>query len=512
MKRSRHTNPSFSCISVVLFVLALILCSCSSQIPEESLSLIILHTNDHHGHTLAYTHKKKQIGGLAERITLIRRLKEQTGSSSDMIFLLDAGDISSGTLFSDFFVAEPDWKIFSKFYDAIVPGNHDFDFPFDSVFNGIKKFKAPVISSNIFGRQSGQLIFPPYNVFQKDNWKIAVIGVSHPDTPLISTLGNDERLEFRPAEEAIAPYVKELRNTNDLVILLSHFGEDEKLAKAVKGIDLIVGGHSHSPFEKPKRKNKTLLVNAGYGGQYVGQMSLILKRGKRGTKVKLIDYALLPVTADIPPDEEILSLLQPYMDSFGDRGFAVIGETGDIFSRTPLADPMSSSNLANLVADSYRYVTDADFAFVNEGGLRADLDKGPVTIEELHRVLPFNNTLIVFKLTGTQILDIIQTMTSTLMNTDGKLFPSNLQILIRKPGGPKVQTGEGETLVSDKIYSVVVGSFIARGGDGHEKFASFKQKTDTKIRTSDALKKYFEDKMIVFPDNEARLKNEILRK
>ncbi len=173
---------------------------------------------------------------------------------------------------------------------------------------------------------------------------------------------------------------------------------------------------------------------------------------------------------------------------------------------------MSSSNLANPVSDSYRYVTGADFAFVNEGGLRSDLDKGPVTIEELHRVLPFNNTLIVFKLTGTQILDIIQTMTSTLMNTDGKLFPSNLQILIRKPGEPIVRTGEGETLVPDKIYSVAVGSFIARGGDGHEKFPSFKHKTDTKIRTSDALKKYFEDKKIVFPDNEARLKNEIFRK
>jgi len=511
MKSRKNFIHSHFCLSLTLFVFSLIFCSCSSQVPQESLSITILHTNDHHGHTLAYTLKKKQIGGLAERITLIRKLKEQAGNTSDMILLLDAGDISSGTLFSDFFIAEPDWKIFSMFYDAITPGNHDFDFPFDTTLNLIQELKTPVISSNIFRRQSGQLIFPPYKLFKKDNWKIAVIGVSHPDTPLISTLGNDEQLEFRRAEEAIAPYVEELRNTNDLVILLSHFGEDEKLAQAVNGIDLIVGGHSHSPFEKPKKENKTLIVNAGYGGQYVGQISLLLKRGKKGTSVKLIDYALLPVTADISPDKEILSLLQSYRESFGNRGFAVIGETGDIFSRAPLADPMSSSNLANLVTDAYRYVTDADFAFVNEGGLRADLDKGPVTIEELHRVLPFNNTLIVFKLTGTQILDIIQTMTSALSNKEGILFPSNLQILIREPGESRVRTGKDETLVSDKIYSVVVGSFIARGGDGHEKFPSFKQKTDTKIRTSDALKKYFEDKKIVFPDNEARLKNEIFR-
>ena len=426
-----------------------------------------------------------------------------------MCLLFDAGDVSSGTLFSDFFAAEPDWKIFSKFYDAITPGNHDFDFPFDTVFNLIQKFRVPMISSNLYGRQSGQLIFPPYNVFQKGNWKIAVIGVSHPDTPLISTLGNDNRLEFRSAVEAAALHVKALRETHDLVIILSHLGEDDKLAKAVNGIDLIVGGHSHSPFKKPKKKNKTLLVNAGYGGQYVGQMSLLLKRGKRGVKVRLTDYELLPVTGDLPPDEVVLSLLQPYKKTFGDRGQTVVGETGEIFSRAPLEDSMSSSMLANLVSDSYRYVTGADFAFVNEGGLRADLDKGPVTIDELHRVLPFNNTLILFELTGTQIIDIIRNMASTLASEEGILFPSNLHITLRKSGESVILTGEGEALVPDKTYSVAVGSFIARGGDGHTSFPTFTQKTDTQIRTSEALRRYFEAKGTVFPDKTARLKKEI---
>lgn len=426
-----------------------------------------------------------------------------------MCLLFDAGDVSSGTLFSDFFAAEPDWKIFSKFYDAITPGNHDFDFPFDTVFNLIQKFRVPMISSNLYGRQSGQLIFPPYNVFQKGNWKIAVIGVSHPDTPLISTLGNDNRLEFRSAVEAAALHVKALRETHDLVIILSHLGEDDKLAKAVNGIDLIVGGHSHSPFKKPKKKNKTLLVNAGYGGQYVGQMSLLLKRGKRGVKVRLTDYELLPVSGDLPPDEGILSILQPYKETFGDRGQALVGETGEIFSRTPLEGSLSSSMLANLVADSYCYVTGADFAFVNEGGLRADLDKGPVTIDELHRVLPFNNTLILFELTGTQIIDIIRNMASTLASEEGILFPSNLHITLRKSGESVILTGEGEALVPDKTYSVAVGSFIARGGDGHTSFPTFTQKTDTQIRTSEALRRYFEAKGTVFPDKTARLKKEI---
>lgn len=509
MNSRNNRLQSLSHIGAVLFVFALIFCSCSSQIPDESFSLTILHTNDHHGHTLTYTQEKKEIGGLAERITLIKTLKEQATGTSDICLLLDAGDVSSGTLFSDSFSAEPDWIVFSKFYDAITLGNHDFDFPFDTTFNLIQKFKVPVISSNIFGRQTGQLIFPPYNIFQKDSWKIAVIGVSHPDTPLISTLGNDKRLEFRSAVEAVSRYVKELRKTNDLIIVLSHLGEDEILAKAVKGIDLIVGGHSHTPFEKPKKINKTLLVNAGYGGQYIGHMSLLLKRGKKGARVKLVDYELLPVTGDLLPDEEILALLQPYREIFGDRDQTVIGETSEIFSRTPLADSMSSSTLANLVADSYRYVTGSDFAFVNEGGLRADLDKGPVTIDDLHRVLPFDNTLIVFQLTGTQILNIFKTMVTVITSEAGTLFPSNLHITLQKSGDPIILTGDGEALIPDKTYSVAVGSFIARGGDGHTSFPTFTQKSDTQIRTSDALRKYFEAMGTVIPDKTARLKNEI---
>ncbi|MBW1899655.1 MAG: 5'-nucleotidase C-terminal domain-containing protein, partial [Deltaproteobacteria bacterium] len=346
-------------------------------------------------------------------------------------------------------------------------------------------------------------------IFQKENWKIAVIGVSHPDTPLISTLGNDKRLEFRSAVEAVSLYVEELRKTNDLIIVLSHLGEDDKLAEAVRGIDIIVGGHFHTPLEKPDKKNKTLLVNAGYGGQYVGHMSLILTRRKKGVKVRLVDYELLPVTGDIPPDEEILSLLQPYKETFGDRDQTVIGETSEIFSRTPLAESMSSSTLANLVADAYRYATGADFAFVNEGGLRADLDKGPVTTDELHRVLPFDNTLIVFKLTGSQIENIFQTMVTTITSEDGTLFPSNLHITLRKSGEPIIHAGDGEALIPDKTYSVAVGSFIARGGDGHTSFPTFTQKKDTQIRTSDALKRYFEAMGTVFPDKTARLKNEI---
>ncbi|MGD2294767.1 MAG: bifunctional UDP-sugar hydrolase/5'-nucleotidase [Candidatus Aminicenantes bacterium] len=493
-------------VAISTFLLTLLLTFCSVPSPKDSLTVTILHTNDHHGHTLPHEHQGRFVGGLAERIALIKRLKREARSTSDMCLLVDAGDISSGTLFSDFFTNEPDWKVYAQFYDAIVPGNHDFDFPFDRVFSMIKTFQAPVLSANLYDRGSGELFFPPYKIFRQDSWSLALIGISHPDTPLISTLGYDERLEFRAAVEATKQYVQELRKKHDLIVVLSHLGEDDRLAKKVDGIDLIIGGHIHTPLEKPLKVNNTLIIKAGYAGQYVGHMELSLQRRTRGIRIKMISYKLIPVSTDIAPDEKVLSMLQPFLDSYGDRGRVIVGEAGEAFNRNPLADPMSSSNLANLVTDAYRFVTGADLAFVNKGGLRADLDKGPVTVEELHAVLPFHNTLIVFEIKGEQVIEIIQRMASGLPSKGGILFPSNLDITIRKSGLKVVLTGDGGSIEPELIYTVAVGSFIARGGDGHLRFPAFKQKTDTKIRTSDALRMYFEAKGTLFPDNKPRLK------
>jgi 2',3'-cyclic-nucleotide 2'-phosphodiesterase (5'-nucleotidase family) len=495
--------------ALLLLVVALLLflSACSTPAQEETFSLTLFHTNDHHGRTLAYDSDGTRVGGLAERMTLIKSLREEATAKCDLCLLFDAGDISSGTLFSDTYAAAPDWKVFGKFYDALTPGNHDFDFPLDGLLRFIDSFKVPVLSANVYDKRTGSLFFPPYKIFREDGWSIAVIGISHPDTPIISTLGNDERMEFRSAVEAAGFYVNDLRHENDMVIILSHWGKnDVQLAQKVEGIDLIIGGHSHSPFEMPLKRNGTLIVNAGYGGRYIGQMSLLLRRKGRSVDLEMTDYELIPVPADIPPDQEVEPILKPYVDAFGDQGRTVVGEAGESFLRTPLGGRFSSSNLANLVSDAFRFVCGADFAFVNRGGLRADLDKGPVTVDDLHAVLPFDNTLIVFEIPGSQVLNIIENMSAGSIGENGLLLPSNLLITRLDSGQSDVRSGDGEPLIPDKLYRLAVGSFIARGGDGHKIFPSLQKRYDTMIRTSDALKRYFEAKKTVFPDNESRLK------
>jgi len=506
-RKTNNIAPFNKALLLFLAALLLFLSACITSAPEETFSLTLFHTNDHHGRTLAYDSEGTRVGGLAERLTLIKNLREEATAKCDLCLLFDAGDISSGTLFSDTFDAEPDWKVFGKFYDGLAPGNHDFDFPLDGLLRFIDLFKVPVLSANIFDRRTDTLLFPPYKIFRKDGWSIAVIGISHPDTPIISTLGNDDRLDFRSAAEAAGFYVKNLRHENDMVIILSHWGKnDVQLAQKVEGIDLIIGGHSHSPFEMPLKRNGTLIVNAGYGGCYVGQMSLLLRRKGRSVDLEMTDYELIPVPADIPPDQEVQSILKPYLDAFGDQGLTIVGEAGDSFLRIPLSGSFSSSNLANLVSDAFRFVSGADFAFVNRGGLRADLDKGPVTVDDLHAVLPFDNTLIVFEILGSQVLDIIEDMSSGSIEENGLLLPSNLLITRLGSGQSDVRSGSGEPLIPDKLYRLAVGSFIARGGDSHKIFPNLQKKYDTMIRTSEALKRYFEAKKIVFPDNQSRLK------
>lgn len=505
--RKKITLPLNKILPFVLAALIVTLSACSTAASEESFSVTIFHTNDHHGQTLAYKSNGSRTGGLAERVALIKSLKEEASAKCDLCLILDAGDISSGTLFSDSYSAEPDWKIFGKFYDVLTLGNHDFDFPLDTLLRFIDSFGIPVISANLYDSLKGTLLFPPYKIFRKDGWSVAVIGLSHPDTPIISTLGNDERLEFRSPLKAADSFVKNLRDENDMVIILSHWGEEDlRLAQKTKGVDLIVGGHSHTPLAEPIKKDGALIINAGSQGRFVGRLALRLLRKGRSVDIEMTDYELIPVRDDIPPDREVESLLKPYVDAFGSRGQKVVGEAGGAFLRAPISGAPSSSTLANLVADAYRQVSGADFAFVNRGGLRADLNKGPVSVDDLHAILPFDNTLIVFDVRGSQILDIISNMAGGAISENGLLLPSNLLITGLRSGQMEVCSGDGQPLIPDKIYRLAVGSFIARGGDGHAIFPTLKDKYDTMIRTSDALGRYIEAKKIVYPDNKSRLK------
>jgi 2',3'-cyclic-nucleotide 2'-phosphodiesterase (5'-nucleotidase family) len=185
--------------------------------------------------------------------------------------------------------------------DAFCLGNHEFDYGFWWAGHLFKTASFDVLGANVVPKKDNLPFNPfykPYAVYKKGNFTIGVIGMVT-DEHIFS--GQVKMTD--PA--AAAPLIRELERTCDLVIVLSHLGhsEDKKLARAVSGIDVIVGGHSHTYLPNPVMVNETIITQAGSFGEFVGRLDIAFENGLR----KSFNYALLPVDVSVPEDPEIFS-------------------------------------------------------------------------------------------------------------------------------------------------------------------------------------------------------------
>ncbi|UJF28955.1 metallophosphatase [Kaistella sp. 97-N-M2] len=264
---------------------------------KSEYKLTILHTNDQHSRIepfeASYTRNPNQ-GGFARRAALIEKIR----SENKNVLLLDSGDTFQGTPYFNFFGGELEFKLMSMMgYDASTMGNHDFD-------NGLAGFKKvqpsakfPFICSNYDFTNTildGQTL--PYKVFNKNGIKVGIFGVGIELAGLVGKKDYGETVYKDPVEIA-QHYSEFLRNDKkcDLVICLSHIGYDYKdntdkisdkiLAAKTDGIDLILGGHTHTFLPEPQkfsnRKGKTVLVNqVGWAGLLLGKLDFYFDKSK----------------------------------------------------------------------------------------------------------------------------------------------------------------------------------------------------------------------------------------
>lgn len=263
---------------------------------KQKKHITILHTNDVHSHVEPFSSndpKYANLGGAARRMSVIQNIRAENPHT----LLLDAGDIFQGTPFFNFFGGELEFKLMTMMgYDAATIGNHDFD-------NGIAGLAAQMpnagfalLSSNYdFSNTILDGLTKPYKVFVKDGVRIGVFGLGIQLSGLVNRPLYKETVYLDPIEKA-TDSVKTLREEEhcDLVICLSHLGydytnedkiSDLKLATQTEGIDLIIGGHTHTFLEKPtivqNKAAKFVLVNqVGWGGIQVGRIDFYLDETK----------------------------------------------------------------------------------------------------------------------------------------------------------------------------------------------------------------------------------------
>ncbi|HWD40292.1 MAG TPA: bifunctional UDP-sugar hydrolase/5'-nucleotidase [Fimbriimonas sp.] len=391
----------------------------------QDVKLTILHTNDTHGHLLPYSYPdvfnpgsdlallkdRHDIGGAARRSTLVHEIRAEKGHET---LLIDAGDICDGTPLSVEYHGDADVAAMNAIgYDFACPGNHEFNNTLDQVRHLQEEAKFPMVSANTVDA-GGRSVYPRYVIRQVGGVWIAVFGLLTYDAHTYPAAKQGLRME-QPIDAA-RELVPELRKKADIVIAVTHIGvdEDEKLAAEVPGIDVIVGGHSHTLLSKPvliphlgdKTPNSihgTLVVQDFQWAGTLGRLDLTLHHQPAGGwTVSKYMGSLLPVTKSVPEDPSVVQVVSKFWDPIAAKYGVVVGQADGDFAE-------KGSDLAeyNLVCDAVREQIGVDFDIENMGGVRATLPKGPVTFGDLATVDPFGDKIVTFHATGKQIKAIL---------------------------------------------------------------------------------------------------------
>jgi 5'-nucleotidase / UDP-sugar diphosphatase len=512
-------------IRLTALALAAVLAGCASApAPRAPLKLTILHTNDHHGRFWPNADGEY---GMAARKTLIDKLRAEVKASGGEVLLLDGGDVNTGVPESDLQDAEPDFQGMNRLgYDAMAVGNHEFDKSPAVLAKQRSWLNFPMLAANIYS--DGKRLFEPYRIFERAGYRIAVVGMTTEDTQKMVLPANIRGITFtKPVDEA-AKLVPELRAKADMVIAATHMGHytdgkagvnapgDVEMARAVKGFDLIVGGHSQNPVCMlaenkrndayvpgmpcaPDRQNGTWIVQAHEWGKYVGRADFVID----GSKIELVKYALIPVNmkkrgpdgkkvlaADpIAEDAGMKAFLQPFQANGQARLSVPVGTSDGVLDGDRDRVRKQPTNLGTLIARAMMDKTGADLALINSGGVRDSIPGGSISYRDVLKVQPFGNTVAVVQMSGEELLAFLKA--AAKMTPGAGAFPqtAGVRMVIEANELKDVRIGN-QPIDPKRSYRLAVTNFTASGGDGYPKLNNHPGYVDSGFNDADVLKAY----------------------
>lgn len=447
--------------------------------PASQVTITILHTNDMHGHLEPEVDKNvapTPSGGAAYLAALIQKMR---AANPKMTLLIDSGDIAQGTPISNMFQGRPMVEFMNDLgYDAGTIGNHEFDWGPAALAAMIRGAKRPIVCANLIETSTGKAPagVKRFIVKQVGDVKVGITGLVTPSTPGISFKQNVAPFRFLDETEALKAVLPEMKAAGAQVIIVSsHLGEkaDRALAAAVPGVNVIVGGHSHTPIHEPAFVNGTVIVQAGKYMRYLGKLDVTIDRNTW----KVVDYTrkdeLIPVLdADIKPDPKVAAMVKKYHDQVGPAMDQVLGQAADDLNRN-LTPGFADTSLGDVVTDAMRWKVHSDVAVYNSGGIRTDFNKGPIKMGDVYTLLPFDNYLVVVTLTGEQIQRLVA---QGLGDGQKTMQVSGLTFAIGPDGKATDIKIDGKPLDPTRKYRVSTVDFLAEGNDGLTVFKEVKDR------------------------------------
>lgn len=477
----------------------------------EDFTLSLMHTNDTHSYL------ENGSNNVAKRITAIKEVRAEKPEA----VLVDAGDVFSGTLYFNEYKGQADLAFMNLAgYDMMTFGNHEFDLGSSpeghkALSEFVKNAEFPFVSSNVdfskdenfTGLVSDELSDTnPENgkihnaiVKNVDGEKVGFFGLTTEET---SSISSPEKITFKNYVESAQNAVNALQGQGvNKIVAVSHLGFDDnvqfdndlELAKLVDGIDVIVGGHSHTQLdsavtvdedENGKAKDPTIIVQAYQYSDFLGTVDVQFD----DSGVVVANTAKLIKVNDKAEDAEAKELLSTYSAKIQEIKNS---ETGAIASyelpnpRGEVSVRNSETALGNLITDAMlakakEFAPETVIAMQNGGGIRAAIDAGPITLGDILTVHPYGNTLATMNLTGEEILAALEhSVSQAPKESGGFLHISGMKFTYdnTKPAGERVvsvdvegENGEFTALDPKATYTVATNAFTAKGGDSYDVF------------------------------------------
>ncbi|WP_334062200.1 bifunctional metallophosphatase/5'-nucleotidase [Limimaricola cinnabarinus] len=463
---------------------------------QAEYSLTLLHTNDFHDRyepiskydSTCSTEDNEAgdcFGGVARLVTAVNEARARAG---DNLLLVDGGDQFQGTLFYTYYKGEMTAEFMNQLgYDAMTVGNHEFDDGPEVLRAFIDNVDFPVLMSNadVSGEEKLADAIQKSTVIERGGEKIGLIGLTPQDTDELASPGPN--VIFTDPVDAVQAEVDRLTEEGvNKIVVLSHSGfeTDKRVAEATTGVDVIVGGHSNTLLSNeqedavdvyPVMVGDTAIVQAYAYGKFLGELNVTFDDEGVITEASgepvLIDGQ---VVEDQTAVDRVAELAKP-LDEIRNR--VVANTTAPIEGNRDVCRAQECE-MGNLVADAMLdRVADQGIqvAITNSGGLRASIDEGEVTMGEVLTVLPFQNTLSTFQVSGAALLEALENGVSQIEEGGGR-FPqvAGMTFAVDAAAEPGSRISDvmidGEPLDPEATYGAVSNNYVRNGGDGYKMF------------------------------------------
>lgn len=484
----------------------------AAEAGEMTGKTVILHTNDVHGAIEGYAY-----------ITALKADYEAKGAE---VILVDAGDYSQGTTYvSTTKGADAVTMMNAAGYDIVTLGNHEFDYGYAQLKDNMTKANFKVLCADVYKEDGTPIFDANYTYTTKSGVKVGFFGMETPETQTKTNPALIKGLKFDTDLKAVAEKQVEALKDADIVICLAHLGVDAEsepyrstdLYAAVKGIDFIIDGHSHTVMTKGEKGEP--IQSTGTAFANIGVIVI-----DDATK-KIESNSLFEIKEDTAKDETVAAAAKVIVDRVNKEYGAVFAKSLVELNGTkaPNGNRDVETNNGDLITDAMVWkvlqnkdglTVDEDHvvAITNGGGIRAAIKAGDVTKKDINTVLPFGNTVAVVYVTGEQLLEALEASTYCTPGAVGG-FPqvSGINFTIRTgkdydankdtyPGstyyGPAsinrvtINSINGKEFKTNEIYAVVTNNFCAAGGDTYYAFAAASAQFDTGIPLDEAVMEY----------------------